>query len=48
MTLTEPDYPRRIDRVVDYVGDSHHEASTDPRTERLAALDAYLTEARAV
>jgi len=33
MTLVKPDRPRRIDRVIDYFGDSRHGASNGPRPE---------------
>jgi hypothetical protein len=32
MTLVKPDRPRRIDRVIDYFGDTRHGASGGPRT----------------
>ncbi len=31
MTLVKPDRPRRIDRVIDYFGDSRHGASSGSR-----------------
>jgi hypothetical protein len=31
MKLVKPDRPRRIDRVIDYFGDSRHGASSGPR-----------------
>ena len=31
MTLVKPDRPRRIDRVIDYFGDTRHGASSGQR-----------------
>jgi hypothetical protein len=48
MILVKTDRPRRVDRVIDYFGDPHHEASNDPRLVEAPAILVRLAEVGAV